>query len=108
MKLGITAVPVVLGRFTLPLPEPGIVRHVAFEKKQTLVMQRGQPSFEEVPVLFVEVSPGAPVRVRKFEVMPQGKAFEVDDGEIATWRATNISGQGKVVHVFEIEGSEAS
>lgn len=102
MKLTVAAVPVVVGRFEIAIRDPGIVRHVAFEHKQKLVMSRGEPSFEEVPVLFVEGHENAPVRKHRFECIKHGTWCDLADDEHARWVASGISGNGLVVHVFEI------
>jgi hypothetical protein len=103
MRLTIAAVPVVIGSFTLPLPDPGVVRHIAFEQRPTLVMTKGRPEFEDVPVLFIEMCPSATKRTRRFVVIEHGKVVDVGDDERAVWRGTGISGKGMVTHVFEIE-----
>lgn len=92
-------------RFVVKIRDPGIVRHVAFERRQKLVMSAGQAGFEEVPVLFIEGHKNAPIREHRFAIVETGEALELEDGEEATWRATNISAGGRVVHVFEIEAA---
>ncbi len=105
MRLTITACPVVIGRFEITIRDPGIVRHLLFEKKPTLVMTAGAPDFEEVPVLFVEASPGLPARKHRFVVIQHGEGFDVEDDERAVHRATSLSSKGLVVHVFELVGA---
>lgn len=102
MKVTIAAVPVVVGAFEIQIRDPGIVRYVAFERKQSLVMTAGRPEFEEVPVLFVEGQYEAPIRKHRFIVINHGEWCEVDDGDVATYIATGISARGAVVHVFKV------
>ncbi len=104
MKLTVTAVPVVFGRFEITIKDPGAVHYMAFEKKPTLVMTAGTPDFEEVPVLFVEASPDMPARKHRYNVLRHGEGFDVEAGERAEWRATSLSAKGQVVHVFEVIG----
>lgn len=98
----IAAVPVAIARIELSIRDPGIVRHVAFERKPRLVMSKGEPNFEEVPVLFIEGQKDAPIRKHRFEIIEHGKWCEPAGDEVATWVATGISGGGLLVHVFEI------
>lgn len=102
MKVTVAAVPVVVGRFEIAIRDPGIVRHVAFEQKQKLVMSRGDATFEEVPVLFVEGHQDAPIRKHRYEIIPHGRWCELEDDQRATWVGSGISANGMVVHVFEI------
>lgn len=101
-KVTIAAVPVVVGSFEVQIRDPGVVRHVAFELKPTLVMTAGRPDFEEVPVLFVEGAFEGTIRKHRFVIIQQGQWCETDDDETATYVATGISGKGTVVHVFKI------
>ncbi len=106
MRLTVAAAPVIVGRFELTIRDPGIVRHIAFEQKPTLVMTRGAPEFEDVPVLFIEANPDGPVRKRRFMVINHGEVFEVNDGYRAVGCGTGISGKGQVVHAFELVENE--
>lgn len=102
MKVTLAAIPVGIGAFEIGIRDPGIVRHVAFEMKQTLVMSAGKPEFEEVPVLFVEGQFNAPTRKHRFVVIQHGEWCEPDDGDEATYVASGVSARGLVVHVFRI------
>lgn len=102
MKVTIAAVPVPVGTFEIAIRDPGIVRHVAFEMKKSLVMTAGRADFEEVPVLFVEGRQDAPIRKHRFIVINHGEWCEPDPGDEATYIATGISARGAVVHVFKV------
>ena len=102
VRLTIAAIPVIVGEFELSIREPGIVRHIAFEKKAKLVMRAGDAEFEEAPVLFVESSPDAPVRKRKYFTIAHGEVINVTDGDVAVWQGTGMSARGLIVHVFEL------
>ena len=104
-RLTVTAIPVIVGEFDLTIRDPGLVHHVAFERKKSLVMTAGTPDFEEVPVLFIEASPDAPARKHRFMVINHGDVFEPNDDATATWRATGMSATGAIVHVFEMRGA---
>lgn len=102
MRVTIAAVQVAVGAFEISIREPGTVRHVAFERKPTLVMTAGKPEFEDVPVLFVEGVQNAPIRKYRFIVINHGEWCEPDEGDTAHYVASGISGKGQVVHVFAI------
>lgn len=104
MKVSIAAIPVVVGSFEIAIRDPGVVRHVAFEMKRSLVMARGEPEFEEVPVLFVEGQHEAPIRKHRFVVIRHGEWC--DEGDVA-YVATGISAKGQVVHVFRVKEAES-
>ena len=103
MKLTIAAVPAAVGIVELKIRDPGVIRHVAFEMRQKLIMENGRPDFEEVPVLFVEAQDNATVRARRYAIIHHGQWIEPDDGEAATWVATGLSARGLLVHVFELK-----
>jgi hypothetical protein len=107
MRITIAAVPVVIGRFKLQIREPGTIRGMAFERKPTLVMTRGAPDFEEVPILFIESSPNMPARTRTFVVITHGEVVESDDAESADWRATTVGGPKGALHCFEVKEMQA-
>lgn len=91
---------------TLEIREPGVIRHVAFgTKEQSLVALPGARSSRNVEslVLFAEVDPAAPMRVRKFALIIPGIEIEPNEGYLAEWRGVAVSGStGAVVYVYEI------
>lgn len=107
MRLTIAAVPVVVGRFNLQIRDPGVIRYVAFERKKSLIMARGTPEFEEVPVLFMESSPDQPTRNRNLVVIRQGDVIEVEDDERYVWCGTGLGSMIGVIHVFEMRKVQA-
>lgn len=100
----VTVVPIqiAVGRISLKIKEPGIVRGVAFEQKPNLILRAGEPQFIESPVIFVEASPDGPLVNRSFVAIQSGELVEVADDERAIWMATGVSARGMVVHVFEV------
>lgn len=107
MKITMGAVPFPFGRFSMKVRDPGRVRVVSFELKESLIMTGGKPRFEEHPVMFIEAAVDGTIRERTFFGLPHGSAFEPEDGELTEWRATGISGGGTVVHLFEIRKTDA-
>lgn len=86
------------------IADPGIVRAVAFCLEQRLVMTSGAPSFNEVLTLFVEFSPNAPQRKRRFLLMETGRTVSVPDGHALAFVGSAVSGNtGHVAHVYEIK-----
>lgn len=82
--------------------DPGDVRAVAWCPEKRLVMARGEPQFDEVLTLFVEISPNGPKRKRRFAIIPTGQVLGVPDGRALTFVGTAVSGSGRVAHVFEV------
>ncbi len=107
MKLTIAPIGIEIGTFDLQIRAPGIVRHVAFQNKQTLVMTRGEPDFKEQPVMFVEASPTGPLVNRRFAAITHGEHVEPADDEKAVWSASAVSPKGFVIHLFEIKEKDA-
>jgi hypothetical protein len=88
--------------FAVQLAEPGVVRSVAWMPEQRLVMTRGEPDFGEILTLFVEFTPGAPMRTRRFLVLG-GQPMNVPDGfELAFAGAAVSPRTGAVAHVYEV------
>lgn len=86
------------------LNDPGIVRSVAWVLEKRLVMTAGAPSFDEVLTAFVEYSPRAPQRNRRFLVMETNQVVGVPDGATLVFLGTAVSGNtGRVAHLFEVK-----
>lgn len=85
--------------------DPGIVRSVAWCLEKRLVMStRGEPQFDEVLTLFVEITPNGPKRNRRFVVIPTGQVLGVPDGRALAYLGTAVStNTGAVAHVFEVK-----
>lgn len=106
MRLTIAAVPVVIGSFDLAIKEPHVVRAIYFQRKKALVMTKGQPDFEEVPMFMIESSPDRPVKKRRYQLLKHGDIMELAEYERATWVATS-EGMFGILHAFEITEVEA-
>lgn len=107
MKIGIGGIQVPLDEgkreFTVQFAEPGIVRGVAWTTEQRLVVARGEPAFAEVLTMFVEFTPGAPMRNRRFRVMVTGDTVNVPEGYELEFVGTATSARtGAVAHLYEV------
>lgn len=103
MKTTIAPVRCPVGRFSLKIRDPGIVRHVGFELTKKLVMEAGRADFEETLVLFIEAAMDMPIREHQFVVIGNGGTVETTDAERAVYRGTGISGKAGIpLHVFEL------
>ena len=84
--------------------DPGVVRSVAWCPKPKLVLRHGQPEFDEVLTIFVEVSPNGPRRNRRFLIIPTGKTINVPDGTEVLFIGTALSAHSpRVAHVYEVK-----
>ena len=106
----IDALPVPAGKheFMVQFPDPGIVRHVAFELERRLVSMPGQSPFDEVLKLYVEFTPSATQRKHHFVVASSGKHFAVPVGYKLVHVGTAVSPNSeRVAHVFEVVETKA-
>jgi hypothetical protein len=93
----------------LNLPDPGLVRSVAWIRRPPpLVNIPGvPPRLEEDLVMFVELVPTAPVRNRRFLVLPTSVEITVPDAYRPVFVCTAVSAHsGRVAHVYEIVTAE--
>jgi hypothetical protein len=107
--ISIGALPVPEGghEFTVQIREPGLVHSVAWVLEPKLVLERGQPNFNEVLTLFIETAPEAPLRNRRFVVLETGQKMTVKDGHALKFIGTAASGNtARVAHVFEVKAQE--
>jgi hypothetical protein len=107
VKIQIGAMPISLPdgkrEFAVQFADPGVVRAVAWTVEQRLVLARGEPEFGEVLTLFVEFSPGATMRTRRFLVLDTNQGVTTPDGHELAFIATAISQRtGATAHVYEI------
>lgn len=107
MKVQVGAIPVHLPEggheVEYTIADPGVVRAVAWTLKQRLIMARGEPQFEEQLTLFIEFSPGAPQRRRRFVVIATGQDLGVPDNHRLLFVGSAVSNQtGQVAHVYEV------
>lgn len=93
------------GEFEVGVMEPGIVRAVSYKLTPRLLAStsRGQPEFDASLSVFVEISPGAPIRNRRFVVMREGQSMVAVEGYERVYCGTAILHQlGDVSHVYEL------
>lgn len=107
-QIAIGAMPIRLAEdqreVTFQLADPGIVRSVQWVLEKRLVMAAGAPSFDEVLTAFVEYSPNATKRNRRFLVMETGAVMGVPDGAALVFLGTAVSGNtGRVAHLYEVK-----
>jgi len=103
----LTVIPVPLppnGEGRVQLPLPGKVVHVGFQLQPRLLVQRGEPTFDESPVAWVEIDPDdKTVRARRFVVILPDQALKIAPGDDAKHVGSAISGaSGTIVHVYEL------
>lgn len=94
------------GRMSVKIRSPGKVRGVIFIGKPKLVLNRGEPNFDEVPMLFIEGQKGAPIVERTFQIalghIREPIVFDIEDEDRYEHVGSCISSRGAVVHVYEI------
>ena len=101
MKRAIAAIPLTGTDITGEIPEPGIVRGVAFVPSDKRVQLPGRPP--DMSVVWVEVDPTAEKRTRRFFMTPNGMQVDEADHERAEYCGSAVSPvTGVIVHVFEI------
>lgn len=82
---------------------PGILRSCFIALAQLTVVTPGQPSVEEVPLLYVETHEGQPMVDRHYVLVPQGAGIKGTGDKAAVYCATAVSpATGEAVHVFEL------
>lgn len=100
-------VPPLENEFAVQIMEPGIVRHIAFKLKPRALVSAargGQPEYDAVLSFFVEVSPGSPLRSRRFVVLSPGQVMNPVEGHDRVYVGTALLPQvGEVAHVYEIK-----
>jgi hypothetical protein len=93
------------GEFEVQVTEPGIVRHVAYRysPRAVLSISQGAPEFDVSLAVYLEISPGAPLRNRRFCVMRPGTSMVPVEGHDRVYLGTALLPQlGEVAHLYEI------
>lgn len=110
MKITVGEIPLELagGRkeFEFAIPDPAVVCDVQWKLQPRLISMAadGAPQFDEVLVLFVQFSPGATQRKRRFVVIETGQEMALKDGFKLVHVGTASSlHTGLVAHVFEVK-----
>jgi hypothetical protein len=94
------------GEFEVQVMEPGIVRHVAYklvERQLVSSANGGRPEFDAQLVMYFEVSPGAPLRNRRFCVLREGMSMVPVEGYDRVYLGTALIAQvPDPAHVYEL------
>lgn len=93
------------GEFEVQVMEPGIVRHVTYKLTQRKLVSSsgGAPEFDVSIVVFFEVSPGAPLRNRRFCVLREGMSMVAVEGYDRVYLGTAMLAQvPDPAHVYEL------
>src|SRR5690349_14605088 len=90
--------------FEFTIADPGVVRAVSWTLEKRMIAMRGDAQFDEVLTMFIEFTPNATQRRRRFVVVATGQELGVKEGFVPVFVGSAISGNtGQVAHVYEVK-----
>lgn len=94
---------------TVQIREPGIIRHVAIGGQEAKIARPdGSRDYRESVVLFAEIDPTAPLRLRSFVILQPGQTFDAVEGVRLVWCGVGISpNTGAIAYVYEVVRAES-